>query len=563
MPQNKILVVTFTRAAADQMRERYLRACAAAATDVTFGTFHGIFYAILRRSCGISGGSLLTGEKKLRLLTDVLAMQGVKGEQPRLQAEALEREISCLKSGAVSWETFQPESVDKADFPGVYARYRDILLARGLLDFDDLLLNALQLFQAQPQLLAYWQGRFSHILVDEVQDIDATQYALLKLLALPENNLFLVGDDDQSIYGFRGSRPELLLRMPKDIPGLQTVFLGENYRCGKKIVEVSSKLIGKNKKRYDKTLRAAGSPDGSVEVFCCQDRGEELQRLLCRVQEELCRGIPAREIAVLTRTNGNIRAVLSLFTEREIPFCSREKIPDLSGHFIWKDLESYLLLASGKRDRALFFRILNKPERYLSRMLFTESQVDLKMLAGRQNQSEWIREKLYFLDRDLRMLSALPPYAAIHYIRYAMGYGGYLEKYAADKGIDGGRLMEILGMIEQMAAGTKTLEELQLKIEKYNEKKTQMEQREDKNGIWVGTLHGAKGLEFSAVHIPDVNEGTIPWHQAVSETALEEERRMFYVGLTRAKSRLSLYYLEDDGTGERCPSRFLAEMELL
>lgn len=205
VPARSVLAVTFTKAAAAQMRERYLSLSGQGAAAVTFSTFHGIFYAVLRGAWGISGGNLLSGAKKLKLLEALLERLGLAGNQPRQQAEALEQELSCLKSRSVSWEEFSPESVDKESFPAVYREYGRMLKERGWLDFDDLLVKSLALFKRDPRIEEQWQRRFSHILVDEFQDIDAVQYELLKRLALPENELFLVGDDDQSIYGFRGA----------------------------------------------------------------------------------------------------------------------------------------------------------------------------------------------------------------------------------------------------------------------------------------------------------------------------------------------------------------------
>ncbi len=555
-----MLAVTFTRAAAVQMRERYLSLSGQRATEVTFSTFHGIFYAVLRGACGISGRNLLSGGPKLRLLEALLDRLGLAGSQPRQQAETLEQELSCLKSRSVQWEEFSPESVNKEDFPAVYREYKRMLEERGLLDFDDLLVKCLALFKQNPRTEERWQRRFSHILVDEFQDIDAVQYELLRRLALPENELFLVGDDDQSIYGFRGAKPEIMLGAPGDYPGMKVIRLEKNYRCMPKIVEASRRLIGHNRKRYEKNIRSAAAEGGRIELFPCRDRREETDRLAGQIRREIKEGEKLSNIAVLTRTNSGLGSVILRLMEEDIPFCLTGKISDLSEHFIWKDMEAYLRLAGGERARKLLFRVLNRPERYLPRTLFQEEQVDFTAARLSCGDREGMTRAVGILERDLDLLAGLPPYAAVNYIRYGMGYGSYLEKYAAERGADPESVLEILENLQQMAAGKRNLSEYRETLRQYRRKIREPEADRPAEGIWLGTLHRAKGLEFTSVHIPDINEANIPRRQADTGEALEEERRMLYVGITRTRKNLYLYYRKPDGSGRHQPSRFLGEL---
>lgn len=555
-----MLAVTFTRAAAVQMRERYLSLSGQRATEVTFSTFHGIFYAVLRGACGISGRNLLSGGPKLRLLEALLDRLGLAGSQPRQQAETLEQELSCLKSRSVQWEEFSPESVNKEDFPAVYREYKRMLEERGLLDFDDLLVKSLALFKQNPRTEERWQRRFSHILVDEFQDIDAVQYELLRRLALPENELFLVGDDDQSIYGFRGAKPEIMLGAPGDYPGMKVIRLEKNYRCMPKIVEASRRLIGHNRKRYEKNIRSAAAEGGRIELFPCRDRREETDRLAGQIRREIKEGEKLSNIAVLTRTNSGLGSVILRLMEGDIPFCLTGKISDLSEHFIWKDMEAYLRLAGGERARKLLFRVLNRPERYLPRTLFQEEQVDFTAARLSCGDREGMTRAVGILERDLDLLAGLPPYAAVNYIRYGMGYGSYLEKYAAERGADPESVLEILENLQQMAAGKRNLSEYRETLRQYRRKIREPEADRPAEGIWLGTLHRAKGLEFTSVHIPDINEANIPRRQADTGEALEEERRMLYVGITRTRKNLYLYYRKPDGSGRHQPSRFLGEL---
>ncbi|HCT90313.1 MAG TPA: ATP-dependent DNA helicase [Lachnospiraceae bacterium] len=560
VPACSVLAVTFTRAAAAQMRERYLSLSGRTATAVTFSTFHGIFYAVLRGACGISGENLLSGGRKLRLLAAVLDRLGLAGSQPRQQAEVLEQELSCLKSRSVSWEEFSPESVGKENFPDVYREYGRMLKERGWLDFDDLLVKSLALFKQNPRIEEQWQRRFSHILVDEFQDIDAVQYELLKRLALPENELFLVGDDDQSIYGFRGAKPEIMLGVPGDFQGMEVIRLEKNYRCMPEIVEASRRLIGHNSRRYEKNIRSAAEAGGRIDLFPCTDRREETEMLTERIRAAVKTGENISDMAVLVRTNSGLCPVLQRLVEENIPFCSTEKPPDLSEHFIWKDVEAYLRLAAGERKREILLRVLNRPERYLPRRLFREEQVDFAdaLLACRDR--EGMSRALGALVRDLDILAGMPPYAAVNYIRYGMGYGSYLEACAAGRDGVSEEFLEILESLQRMAAGKKSIAEYREALSQYCRRARELAADRPAEGIWLGTLHRAKGLEFTSVHILGINEANIPWHQADTEEALEEERRMFYVGVTRARKNLYLYYRKPDGSGRHMPSRFLGEL---
>lgn len=542
------------------MRERYLSLSGQTATAVTFSTFHGIFYAVLRGAWGISGANLLSGAKKLKLLEALLDRLKLAGNQPRPQAEALEQELSCIKSRSVSWEKFSPKSVDKEMFPTVYREYGRMLRERGWLDFDDLLVKSLALFKQDPRLEEQWQRRFSHILVDEFQDIDTVQYELLKRLALPENELFLVGDDDQSIYGFRGAKPEIMLGVPKDYPAMEVIRLEKNYRCMPGIVEASRRLIGHNSRRYEKAIRSVAAEGGCIERIPCLDRREEMDRLTDRIRRDIKTGENISDMAVLTRTNSGLCPAMQRLAEADIPFRSSEKIPDLSEHFIWRDVEAYLRLAAGERGRDLLLRVLNRPERYLPRRLFREEQVDFAAALSACGDREGMIRALGTLERDLGLLAGMPPYAAVNYIRYGMGYGGYLEEYAAGKGTDREGLLEILESLQRMAAGKRSFAEYRDALRQYRRRIQKPETGGPAEGIWLGTLHRAKGLEFTSVHILDVNEANIPWHQADTEEAMEEERRMFYVGITRARKNLFLYYRKPDGSGRHMPSRFLEEM---
>ena len=530
---SSILVVTFTKAAAGQMRERFLHLCGAEKSQVTFGTFHGIFYGILRQAYGITSANIAGEEIKYQILRQILQNSSLQ----------MEDENDLLESK-------------------IYETYEKRLHGKRLLDFDDLLVYCYQLFQKHPDILQAWQKKFRYILIDEFQDVNQLQYDIVRLLALPENNLFLVGDDDQSIYRFRGARPEIMLQIPKDFPQLKQVILKQNYRCTGEIVEKSQNVIRWNDARYEKQLFTKNDKGKPLEIRTFENESEETTWLLKQIQKDLAEGCPHKEIAILFRTNHNCRMTVERLMEYNIPFTMRDVLPNLYEHWLAKNMVAYMRLAMGGRERKDFLAVMNRPNRYLSREAFYEKEVPFEILYQFYEGKEWMCDRIEKFEHDLKMMKNMAPFAAINYIRYGIGYDEFLKEYAQYRKIKVEELYDLLREIQESAKGHKTFQEWFDSMDAYKEKlKEQSEKVRRQEGIVVSTLHSAKGLEFERVYILDVNEGCMPYQKAVLDPEIEEERRMFYVGMTRAKKELHLYAVEERFGKKMEPSRFLVELE--
>ena len=276
---SRILVVTFTRAAAKEMKERYLKAMGKTSTQVTFGTFHGVFYAILRHTYRMSGNNILSEEEKKRLMRELVNHYARDLEEEDLE-ENLAREISTVKNNQIPLEHYYSACMPQEKFREIYEAYEKWRKENKKLDFDDLMVQCKRLFLERPEVLCAWQQKFQYILIDEFQDISPVQYEIVRMLALPENNLFIVGDDDQSIYQFRGAKPEIMLNFTKDYPKAETVLLNVNYRCSKNILRTAMEVIGCNTRRFKKQL---DTPNEEGMPVTCKEFDNPREEYMCVV----------------------------------------------------------------------------------------------------------------------------------------------------------------------------------------------------------------------------------------------------------------------------------------
>ncbi|NCC44695.1 MAG: ATP-dependent helicase, partial [Clostridia bacterium] len=427
---SSILVVTFTKAAARQMKERFLNLTGEKNTAVTFGTFHGIFYAILRQAYGITSKNIASEDEKYRILKELLHKTSMDVDDENDLIESLSREISMVKNERIPLSHYYSASCPDEEFRRIYENYERILHGRRLLDFDDLMVYCYKLFQKHPDILAAWQKKFRYILIDEFQDVNQIQYDIVRLLALPENNLFLVGDDDQSIYRFRGAKPEIMLHVPKDYPGMEQLILKQNYRCSGEIVEKSQNLIRWNDARFDKQLETENPKGKVIECRTFENESEETSWMIKSIQKDLEEGCPCREIAVLFRTNVGSRMSVERMMEYNLPFTMRDVLPNLYEHWLARNMVSYMKLAMGGRGRSDFLAIMNRPNRYLSREAFYEKEMPFEILYQFYEGKEWMCDRIEKFEHDIKIMKNMNPYAAINYIRYGIGYDEYLKEYA-------------------------------------------------------------------------------------------------------------------------------------
>ena len=579
-PSN-ILVITFTKAAANEMKTRFEREMEAVSCafnesgdriypvygsrgKVTFGTFHAIFFMVLKLAYNYNSGNIIPEDTKRQAIRELIQKHGLEFRDENELITGIIGEISMVKNSRIPLEHFYSTQCGSEVFHKLYREYEAFLKKHRLIDFDDMQTLTYELFKERPDILSAWQKKYQYILVDEFQDINQIQYDLIRMLAAPEDNLFMVGDDDQSIYRFRGSKPEIMLHVPKDYPNLKQIQLDVNYRCHPEIVKASLKLIGHNKERFPKTIMSGKSEGLNKNVIQFQmfiDQRKEVEFVLKRIEEQLKAGYQLADIAILFRTNTQPRFLMEQLMAYNIDFKTRDQIPNLYDHWIARDIRTYMDIARGSRARKDFLMIMNKPNRYLRRDSLYDTQIDFEEWEKLYDEQPWVAERIVKLHSDIRMLEKMSPYAAINYIRHGIGYEEYLGEYADYRGLNKEDLYDVLDELQASARGFKNYEAWELHMQEYAEelREKAKQKNENPNAITLSTMHSAKGLEFSSVFILDANEGITPYKKALLDKDIEEERRLFYVGMTRAIERLTICAVKEVHNKPADVSRFIAE----
>lgn len=565
----KILVITYTKAAAEEMGSRYKMAESEICSQkggmghgyekVHFGTFHSICWQILRESVK-KPLSLIRESEKRELIGQILKNNGYGGQNNYDLITEIINEISRSKNlpEPVRKDAgFREKDKTAGDLP--YAEYLEVknaysqyLNEQGLVDFDDMITKCLELFYSKPAVMKQYQMQFEYILADEFQDINYPQYQMLKLLAEPHHNLFVVGDDDQAIYGFRGASPGIMKQFFEDYPQGKQFMLTENYRCGREIVCLADRMIRQNKNRFDKKFYPVRTK-GEVCLKCFENRKQQEMWLVRRLKqlkpEELLR------TAIILRTNMEVMQYGELLRLSGLPVRGRKALAgNPFGSFLMEDMTAFLSFIYLGNKRCDLLRFMNKPNRFLFRESLPGEQVmfsDFKKYYAKN--ADRLREIECFWDQ-LMLAGRLSPSTAVSLFRRAMGYDRYLSEQASDA--------------RQEAQWLRQAEQIQIMFGEYvpgadihrfvkeKEKQFDVGQHEVavKEGISLCTMHAAKGLEFDCVFLPDVNEGIIPGKKCLTMEALEEERRLLYVAVTRARDKLEITYTKERG---RTLSRYL------
>ena len=561
----EILVITFTKYAANEMKNRARSVCGPASYAVTFGTFHGIYYGILKWAYHLDQSNLLSDEEKYRMLRQILAEiewdQEPEADEEKDYLQELAIEIGNVKNNCLDIEQYEPVKYTKSLFQKLYLIYEERKKQYRKIDFEDMLVSCRSLFMSRPDILEKWQQKFKYILVDEFQDVNQAQYDVVRMLAAPQNNLFVVGDDDQSVYGFRGAKPGIMMEFMKDYPQAKQILLDVNYRSTGYIVKGALRVISNNHMRFEKKIEAFKKNEETVHVQEVTDPPQEADYVLEKIKEYKEKNIPYTQMAVLYRTNLDARALSEKLMEYQIPFTMKEQLNNIYDHFIAQDLMCYFHLSQGELERRYFLQIANRPKRYISRESMSGGKVSYDSLRKFYKEKDWMVNRIDQLEWDMKMIKDKTPYAAIQYIRKSMGYDEFLKEYAAYRKLDVENLMTILEEIWQNSKGYRTIGEWFNHVEKYRELlKGQNQKKADAEGVSLMTMHAAKGLEFDTVFIIEGNEGSTPYKKAQSDEEIEEERRLFYVAMTRAKRKLTVCYVKEKNGKDMTPSRFVSEL---
>lgn len=548
-PEN-ILVVTFTKAAAISMQKRFSTLMNGGKGQlVTFGTFHSVFYKILRKSRRYEATEILSERQKTDYIREIIGRYGISSNDISELSQNIINDIGNIKGNMLNAQEYEPSCCKKEDFIKVYNAYNLELKKDGKMDFDDILRECYLLLCENHTILEQWRELYKYILIDEFQDINRIQMNIIELLASPLNNIFVVGDDDQSIYGFRGARPEIMIEFKDYYPEAELIVLNVNYRSTQSIINVAGRVIENNKTRLDKCAHANNNKDFQPDIRKFRNQVEELKFVVSKIKEYENQGISLSEMAILVRNNSQIQEISSFLKNRKIEAESGKHRSNIYNGMVAKDILSYVrgaLKFDGTYFNEDLIYVLNKPQRYISRQVVLS--VNMNISAVRRIYSKNNIDSFLF---HIEMIRKLPPQAALSYIRKGAGYEEYLRLYAIENNIPMSGLLKQLEQLVQECSKFNTLEQWINSIdsaqnsEGQNFGKKSSGEGGTNNRINIMTMHGSKGLEFKAVFIVDANQGIIPTSKALRERDFEEERRLFYVAITRAIDYLNVYAVEE------------------
>lgn len=570
---SSILVITFTKAAAKSMRQRFLSLTGESYVSVTFGTFHAVFFSMLRHAYNYSAGSIIKADIQYNYIRN--AAMGFELEYPdeNEMVTGIILEISRVKSNRLCIDTYEAVSCPAATFRLIYKKYENMLISRRMIDYDDMIIMCYELLSKRADYRKAWQDKYKYILVDEFQDINKAQYDTIKLIAGKQANLFVVGDDDQSIYAFRGSKPDIMLGLSTEYRDIVQMYLNTNYRCSSEIVAGARSLIEYNKVRFAKDIRSCGMCSGRIKVCKMADIEEEALYLSKEVRELIADGIKPEEIAVISRTNIISNIYYTRLNSDGVACRTLTAVHNIYDSWLMQDIAAYMRLSQGMYDKENAVRIINKPSRYIKRALITQP-FNFEHLRKCYDGDEGLIKIINDMQFDIKMLSHMSPYAAVNYILKGIGYEDYINEEIIRKRLNKEEVYAKLTEIKTLSRKYMDIKQWLKYIDEQAEK-TEQENKSDKRqgnqknsdekdsagAVNIYTMHSCKGLEFKAVFIMDVCEGIIPYNKAVLDNEIEEERRLMYVAMTRAKEKLYLVYPIKRYGHDTAASRFISEID--
>lgn len=547
-----ILAISFTKASSMEMKNRALSLSNDFRMNkVTYGTFHSVFFRILRYFENYNIESILDEKTKRIGLKNILKGLNIENADDDETIGQVINEISYVKNELMDKRDFKSEVLTNDEFIKVYNFYEEYKQQMNKIDFDDMLIKTYELLKNNKAALDRVRSAYRYILVDEFQDINKVQFEALKLIANPSNNIFVVGDEDQSIYGFRGSRPDFLLEFEEYFSNTKKVLLDINYRSKGEIINIANRLIEKNTNRYEKVIKCGQGNGAKVNYISPEDSEEEAvyiaKDIKNKVQEDYTE---YTDFAVIYRTNIQSRALVDVFMDMRIPFVVKDSIVTIYDHWAAQDILAYLRIGVNPNSNKDWIRIINKPFRYISKdnlNLIKDEPDFINSLINKCDLHPKQVKTINDLDIDISYVKGLNPKNAISYIRTTLDYDRYILDYCANRKIKTNGLIEILNELESSATNFKTIQEYLEHIERVKSEIVDNKNNKETDGVIFTTMHSAKGLEFKNVYIIGANEGTIPHEKSYEiddeekkNDQIEEERRLMYVAITRAEENICI-----------------------
>ncbi len=584
-----IVAVTFTNKAAREMKERVSSLLRGAeGHGLTVSTFHNLGLNIIRREHALlgykPGFSIFDDSDVKSLLTDIMQKEYAGDDG----ADEVKNLISSWKNDLVlPEEALEQARAGKEQTAAiVYSHYQRTLKAYNAVDFDDLILQPVKLFQNHPEVLEKWRNRIRYMLVDEYQDTNASQYLLVKLLVKERAQFTVVGDDDQSIYAWRGARPENLMQLKEDFPSLKIVMLEQNYRSTGRILKCANTLISNNPHEFVKELWSEMGHGDEIRVIRCRNEDAEAERIALEILTEHMRTQrPYSDFAILYRGNYQAKIMELKLQVHKVPyrlsggtsFFGRQEV---------KDLMSYFRLLVNPDDDNAFLRVINVPRREIGSTTLeklsayaTERKVSMYEASAEIGLGEHLgaryTERLarfkHYMDKLRQRCFSEEPIAALKEMILDIDYENWIRQNSSSEKACEYRMSNVWFLIEALKntlerdeEGTMTIEEAIAKLVLRDMLERQEEDEDGAEGVQMMTLHASKGLEFPSVYIMGMEEEILPHRSSIEADTIEEERRLAYVGITRARRNLTFTFASKrkqyGETIDCIPSRFLDEL---
>jgi DNA helicase II / ATP-dependent DNA helicase PcrA len=573
-----IMLVTFTSKAASEMKSRllsYPQMDRGTINQLVSGTFHSIFYRILlfHQPQKWSSEKLLKKEwQRSQILKD--AGKEIDLSEKEFAFDLALQQIGFWKNTLLRPDDIKPESDWEEKTAYLFKKYEEFKMQKGLFDFDDMLIGCYQMFTNTPALLEQYQNRFHYFLIDEFQDINKVQYELIKLFSEKHKNVCAVGDDDQSIYSFRGSDPSFLLEFEKDFPYSKVITLDQNYRSSHEIVTAANHVISANKQRRSKKMKAQFTQDHLPLLFYPYDEEEEATMIITDLQERITNGAKPSDFAILYRTNASSRAIFERLANSNLPFKIDQDTESFYERRIVKSLLSFLMISLNEDNQGALSNIL--PPLFLRQSALQETKAlsilhdcsYLEALLHLKTGHSFQEKKLKKTVQLIRSLKNAKPLNAIETIEKEIGFQDFLKK----RGNEANKLERGSDDLKDLKVAAGAFDSIESLLQHAEHMSAMI--KEVKNlgkhfddAITLSTIHRAKGLEYSSVYVLGVVDGSLPHDFALDSyrngdfSPLEEERRLLYVAITRAKEQLFLSALQNKRGKKAYCSRFLTPLK--
>lgn len=571
----RILSITFSKASAIDMKSRFENTYLGhKQVSIKFSTIHAFCFALIREYAYISRMQykLIEDEKeglnKYSLLKKLyLDYNGEYITEEKL--DTLLNTIGYIKNLMIPIDVFTKDNkVDIENFKNIYLAYEAYKRKNNLLDFDDLLTISLEILLNNKYLLEKYRNKYDYIQLDEGQDTSMIQMEIIKLISKPKNNLFIVADDDQSIYGFRGAYPKGLFDFNKDFPNGKVFYMENNYRSSKNIVTISNKFIKNNKFRYNKEISTENNYLEPINILKLKSLTDQYIYLIDEFKKQ-----SSSNSCILYRNNISAIGIIESLERNNIPFYMRDSKLRFFNHWLINDMLNLMKFSFDTSKLELYENVYYKTKGFISKKQINYAKTGdhsisvFDRIMEYPGITEYYKKNLRELKLDFKRISKLKPYFAIEYIEKDMEYNNYLKENSMKSGLTYEGLKTMLFYLKLIAKRSDNLNQLLDRLK--NLQNLCQNSNLNSDAVTLSTIHSAKGLEFDRVYMVDLTEGDFPNLSSIEAfekgnlESLEEERRLFYVGMTRAKSHLTLMTIKRLGDKYLEPSRFLKELEEL